>query len=93
MIRKMLLLSVCLLSLMAPAAVAKEEYPPKPEAKTSTPKGEVKPAVKSASVPKPLAQTGTDTAPMVMVAAGLIVVGGALVVSVRRRKSEAVPVS
>ncbi|MGH9188836.1 MAG: LPXTG cell wall anchor domain-containing protein [Acidimicrobiales bacterium] len=89
MIRKMLLLGVCLVSLMATAAVAKEEYPPKPEAKTETTKA----AVKAASVPKPLAKTGTDTAPMVLVAAGLIVVGGALVVSVRRRNSEAVPVS
>lgn len=83
MIRKMLLLSVCLVTLFATAAVA-EEYPPKPEAKTTV---TTKAAVKAMSVPKPLAKTGTDTAPMVMVAGGLIVVGGALVASVRRRHS------
>ncbi len=83
MIRKLLAVSAVSLSLFgAPAWAEEEQYPAKGDSK---PEAEEK-VVKASS--EALAETGTDTMPMVMAASGLIVVGGALVVTARRRRTD-----
>lgn len=90
MIKKTLATSACLLSLFSSAAWAGgEEYPPKVD--VAAPNEKSAPA-KVASA-EPLAKTGTDALPLAMVAAGLIAVGGALVVSVRSRRTNALAVT
>lgn len=93
MIRKVLVLSVCLFSLFTSSAWAGEEqYPAKGDGNepASADKGD---KVTTKSAGDSLAKTGTDTMSIVMAASGLIVVGGVLVSSVRRRRTEELAVS
>ncbi len=86
MIRKLLAVTVVLFSLFASTAWADEEqYPAKGDGEEVEKEVDAKPVA--------LAKTGSDTMPLVMTAAGLIVVGGVLVTSVRRRRAAAAPVS
>lgn len=91
MIRKLLAVTVVLFSLFATAAWAggEEQYPAKGDDKPEAVEKEL--TTKSAG--ESLAKTGTDTLPLVMAASGLIVVGGVLVTSVRRRRTESLAVS
>jgi LPXTG-motif cell wall-anchored protein len=100
MIKRMLLVGVCLFSLTTTAALAdEEEYPPKEDDKdeVSAPdkedKGEEaeKDAEGKGGGEDEMAETGSDTAPLAMAAGGLILVGGTLVASSRRREAEASP--
>jgi hypothetical protein len=76
-----------LVLLVAPAtvAMAQEQYPPNPSVAPAT-------AVKAGGIDDPaaksLAFTGSsDSIPMVWIAAGLVVFGGALVFVARQRRS------
>ncbi len=94
MIKRMLLVGVCLFGLTTTTALAEEEYPPKDEDKeVSRPDKEVadkggKGDAGDAEGEGEMAETGSDTAPLVMAAGGLILVGGTLVASSRRRSAD-----
>ena len=89
MIRKFVAAAFVLLTLSASTAWAEgdeEQYPAKGDDKP-----EAEEVVKAEG--ESLAETGTDTLPLVMTASGLIVVGGVLVASVRRRRNDALAVN
>ena len=90
MIKRMFAVGVCLFGLTTTPVLA-EEYPPKDEDKeVSAPDREVadKAEKGDAEGEGGMAETGSDTAPLVMAAGGLILVGGTLVASSRRRSAE-----
>ncbi|MGQ0744835.1 MAG: LPXTG cell wall anchor domain-containing protein [Acidimicrobiales bacterium] len=83
MIRKLCASSLLMFSLFAGTAVAdEEEYPPKDDGDETEKEVTVK------AKGEALADTGGDAGPMVMVASGLIVAGGVMVVSMRRKGEE-----
>lgn len=91
MIKRMLLVGVCLFGLTTTTALAEEEYPPKDDDKeVSGPDKEVadKGGKGDAEGEGEMAETGSDTAPLAMAAGGLILVGGTLVASSRRRSAD-----
>ena len=93
MIKRMLLVGVCLFGLTTTTALAEEEYPPKDDDKeVSGPDKEVADKGDAGDAEGKgegeMAETGSDTAPLVMAAGGLILVGGTLVASSRRRSAE-----